>query len=191
MARARGIPACIYRPGRIVWHSETGVGNTSDNTFRMLKGCIQMGSVPQRDGMGNLIPVDFVSKAIAHLSRQKESLGKAFHLVNPNPAPFKDIVNWVRSFGYPLREISDEQWREELRTIAGKSPDNPLFPLVPFWSKPPEVNTSSPLLKFDCKNTLDGLADTNINCPPISVELLTKVMSYLIKKGVLGNPNSN
>jgi amino acid adenylation domain-containing protein/thioester reductase-like protein len=191
IARDRGIPACIYRPGRIVWHSETGVGNTSDNTFRMLKGCIQMGSVPQRDGMVNLIPVDFVSKAIAHLSRQKESLGKAFHLVNPNPASFRDIVNWVRSFGYPLREISDEQWREELRTIAGKSPDNPLFPLVPFWSKPPEVNTSSPLLKFDCKNTLDGLADTNINCPPISVELLTKFMSYLIKKGVLGNPNSN
>ncbi|HEY9693232.1 MAG TPA: amino acid adenylation domain-containing protein [Oculatellaceae cyanobacterium] len=190
IARDRGIPVCIYRPGRIVWHSETGVGNTSDNTFRMLKGCILMGSVPQNDGMVNLIPVDFVSKAIAHLSRQKESLGKAFHLVNPNPAPFKDIVNWLRSFGYPLREIPDEQWREELRTIAG-NPDNPLSPLVPFWSKPPEANTSSPILKFDCKNTLDGLADTNINCPPVRVELLTKFLSYLITKGLLSSPNSN
>ncbi|AFZ11271.1 amino acid adenylation domain protein [Crinalium epipsammum PCC 9333] len=191
IARDRGIPVCIYRPGRIVWHSETGVGNKSDNTFRMLKGCIQMGSVPQRDAMVNLIPVDFVSKAIAHLSRQKESLGKAFHIVNPNPAPFKDIVNWVRSYGYPLREVSDEQWREELHSIVGKSPDNPLYPLVPFWSKPPEANTSSPLLKFDCQNTLNGLVETNINCPPVSVQLLTKFLSYLIKKGVLSSPRSN
>ena len=190
IARDRGIPTSIYRPGRIVWHSQTGVGNTSDNTFRMLKGCILMGSIPTRDAMVNLIPVDFVSSAIAQLSKQQESLGKTFHIVNPHPAPFKDIVNWLRSYGYPLREIPDEQWREELRTLAD-NPDNPLSPLVPFWSKPPEKNTTSPILKFDCQNTLDGLSDTNINCPPVSVELVTKFLSYLIKKGVLNSPNSH
>ncbi len=190
IAGERGIPVSIYRPGRIVWHSQTGVGNTSDKTFRMLKGCIQMGSVPETDESVNLIPVDFISKAIVHLSRQKDSLGKAFHLINPNPAPFKEVVNWVRFFGYPLREISDEQWREELRTIVGKSPDNPLYPLVPFWSKSSEKNTTSPVLQFDCQNTLDSLATTNINCPPVSPELLTKFLSYLIKKGVLSSPNS-
>ncbi|MGE5660397.1 MAG: thioester reductase domain-containing protein, partial [Actinomycetota bacterium] len=188
IARERGIPTTIYRPGRIVWHSETGVGNTSDNTFRMLKGCIQMGSVPETDGMVNLIPVDFISQAIVHLSRQKDSLGKAFHLTNPHPAPFKDVVNWVRNFGYPLREIADEQWREELRTIVAKSPDNPLYPLVPFWSKSPEKNTRLPILQFDCQNTLDSLDRTNINCPPVSPDLFQKFLLYLIKKGVLSSP---
>jgi len=191
IARDRGLPVSIYRPGRIVWHSETGVGNISDNTFRMLKGCILMGSVPQRDALVNLIPVDFVSQAIVQISQQKESLGKAFHLVNPQPAPFQELVNWVRSFGYPLREIPENQWREELSTIAGNSPDNPLYPLVPFWSKSPEPNSSSPTLKFDCQNTQEGLASTGIVCPSVSAELVNKFLSYLIKTGVLDAPNSH
>lgn len=93
IARDRGLPVSIYRPGRIVWHSESGIGNTRDNTYRMLKGCIQMGSVPERDAMVNLIPVDFVSKAIVHLSRQEESIGKTFHLVNPNPSHWSEVIN--------------------------------------------------------------------------------------------------
>ncbi|HYW19648.1 MAG TPA: amino acid adenylation domain-containing protein [Nodularia sp. (in: cyanobacteria)] len=190
IARDRGLPISIYRPGRIVWHSDTGVGNTSDNTFRMLKGCIKMGSVPQRDGMLNLIPVDFVSKAIIHLSRQQTSLGKAFHLINPNPAPFQEVVNWVRSYGYQLREISDNEWREELKTIVSKSPDNPLYPLVPFWAKEPDPNITSPTLKFDCQNTLDGLKGTNLKCPPVSRELFNKFLFYLIQNGLLDSPQS-
>jgi amino acid adenylation domain-containing protein/thioester reductase-like protein len=188
IARDRGLPICIYRPGRIVWHSETGVGNTSDNTFRMLKGCIQMGSVPQREGMVNLIPVDFVSKAIIHLSRQETSLGKAFHLINPHPAPLSEIVNWVRSFGYQLREIADEDWRAELRTIVSKSPDNALYPLVPFWSKEPESDTTSFSLQFDCQNTFNGLNGTDIKCPPVSRELFNKFVTYLIQQGLLDTP---
>jgi amino acid adenylation domain-containing protein/thioester reductase-like protein len=188
LARDRGLPISIYRPGRIVWHSETGVGNTSDNTFRMLKGCIQMGSVPAQDGMVNLIPVDFVSKAIIHLSRQQESLGKAFHLINPHPAPFPEIVNWVRSFGYQLREISDAEWRAELRTVVGKSPENALYPLVPFWSKKPEANTTFPILKFDCQNTLKGLQGSDIKCPPVSRELVNKFLSYLTQNGLIDSP---
>lgn len=188
IARDRGLPISIYRPGRIVWHSDTGVGSTSDNTFRMLKGCIQMRSVPQRDGMVNLIPVDFVSKAILYLSRQEKSLGKAFHLINPNPAPFHEVVSWVRSHGYELREISDEDWRKELRTIVSQSPDNALYPLVPFWSKEPDSNTISPTLKFDCQNTLNGLNGTDIKCPPVSRDLFNKFLSYLIRQGFLDTP---
>ncbi|MBD1945566.1 amino acid adenylation domain-containing protein, partial [Coleofasciculus sp. FACHB-712] len=59
IARDRGIPVCIYRPGRISWHSQTGLCNKSDNTFRWVKGCIQLGSVPKRDAMVNLVPIDY------------------------------------------------------------------------------------------------------------------------------------
>jgi amino acid adenylation domain-containing protein/thioester reductase-like protein len=188
IARDRGLPICIYRPGRIIWHSETGVGNTSDNTFRMLKGCIQLGSVPQGEGMVNLIPVDFITKTILHLSRQKESFGKAFHLINAHPAPLNEIVNWVRSFGYQLREITDAEWREELRTIASKSPDHALYPLVPFWSKEPDPNTTSLTLEFDYQNTLNGLNGTDIKCPPVSHNIFDKFLSYLIQNGFLDSP---
>ncbi|AFZ01585.1 non-ribosomal peptide synthetase [Calothrix sp. PCC 6303] len=188
-ARDRGLPICIYRPGRIIWHSETGVGNVSDNTFRMLKGCIQLGSVPQGEEMINLIPVDFVTKAIVHLSQQKESLGKAFHLINLNPAPLNEIINWVRSCGYQLREIPGTEWREELRIIVSQSPDNALHPLVPFWSKEPDPDATSLTLQFDCENTLNSLKETNIKCPPVNKNLFDRFLSYLIQTGRLDAPH--
>ena len=41
-AQARGLPVCIYRPGLITGHSETGAWNTSDVTSRMLKSWIEL-----------------------------------------------------------------------------------------------------------------------------------------------------
>ncbi len=73
-ARVRGIPVCIYRLGMITGHSQTGVSKTDDLMCRMIKGFIQLGSAPDLDMMINMTPVDYVSKAIIHLSRQKESL---------------------------------------------------------------------------------------------------------------------
>jgi len=59
---------------------------------RMIKGFIELGSAPDLDLMVNMTPVDYVSKSIIHLSRQKESLGKAFHLVNPHPLDLSKLV---------------------------------------------------------------------------------------------------
>ena len=47
IAGDRGIPISIYRPGRISGHSKTGVCNSNDHTFRMIRGCIKLGSVPK------------------------------------------------------------------------------------------------------------------------------------------------
>ena len=41
-ARSRGLPVCIYRPGLITGHSDTGAWNTSDVTSRMLKSWIEL-----------------------------------------------------------------------------------------------------------------------------------------------------
>jgi thioester reductase-like protein len=47
---------------------------------------VQLGSAPDIDIRDNIVPVDYVSKAIVHLSQQEESLGKTFHLVHPKPS---------------------------------------------------------------------------------------------------------
>ena len=53
-ARARGVPVCIYRPGLITGHSETGAWNPSDVTSRMLRSWIELEAGPgiplRRDG---------------------------------------------------------------------------------------------------------------------------------------------
>jgi thioester reductase-like protein len=195
IARERGFPITIYRPGRISGDSKTGVCNPDDHTFRTIRGCIQLKSVPDRNSIVNLIPVDYTSQAIVHLSRQKESLGKVFHLVNPHPAHWSEIITWIHSFGYPLEPIPYDMWRAKLLDATGRSQENALAPLVPIFTQQASssVNqTESPkpisnlaAQRFDCQNVLTGLAGTSIACPPVDKQLFSTYFSYLIRSGFL------
>jgi amino acid adenylation domain-containing protein/thioester reductase-like protein len=190
IARDRGLPVCIYRPGRISGHSKTGVFNANDFLHRLIIGCIQLGSAPAQKTSFNIAPVDYVSRAIVYLSRQKESLGKAFHLVNPHPLDSGLLINLIRSLGYPIRQVSYDRWQTELLNIAKHSPDHALYPLLPFFpARESEVEASdSGKLIFDDHNTRNALTDTSIVCPPINRDLLHTYFSYLISSGSLHPP---
>ena len=197
IARERGLPVCIYRPGRISGHSQTGVCNISDHTYRMIKGCIQLGSIPNQDIQLNLSPCDYVSKAIVYLSRQTESLGKAFHLRNQRPLHLSEIVGFIRSLGYPIELVSYDQWRSRLVNTEDFS-ENALYPLMSIFSDETRVNTSGtdsngqttgiPIQQYDCQNTLTGLAKSSIFCPPVDAQLFNVYFSYLIQIGFLHPP---
>ncbi|MBD2128004.1 amino acid adenylation domain-containing protein [Microcoleus sp. ZQ-A2] len=189
IARERGLPICIYRPGRISGHSQTGACNPGDHTYRMIKGCIQLGSIPNQDIQLNFSPVDYVSQAIVSLSNQKESIGKAFHLVNPQPLPLKEMANYIRSLGYPIELVGYEQWRSQLINTADSS-ENALYPLLSIFAEETSNTQSknSAIRKLDCQNTLTGLAKTSISCPPVDAELFSTYFSYLIQTGFLNSP---
>jgi thioester reductase-like protein len=178
-AASRGIPACIYRPGWVSGHSKTGVWDTEDLVFKLAAACLLAGKVPNLDTMVNLAPVDYVSRALVHLSRQRGSAGKVFHLVNPHPAHCDELIEWVRSSGYPLERMSYRRWRAELldfaRLISGDGLDALLVLAVELL---PESAIRIP--EFDCRNTLDGLAGTSILCPPLISELLVAYFPYFL-----------
>jgi thioester reductase-like protein len=185
IARDRGIPTCIYRLGRVSGHSKTGVFNINDRFYRLIVGCIQIGSVPDEDAIEDLTPVDYVSRAIVHLSRQKSSLGKAFHFINPQPFHSKMLLELLRSLGYPIASVPYAVWRTKLLQIAESSPEHILSPLLPFFpERSSQKQVSNPAaIEFDCQNTLDGLAGSSIACPPIDEQLLHTYISYLIRSG--------
>ncbi|MCC5648478.1 amino acid adenylation domain-containing protein [Nostoc sp. XA013] len=185
IARDRGLPVTIHRIGRVSGHSKTGVFNQNDFLYRLIIGCIKLEKVPDGNMIEDMAPVDYVSKAVVHLSRQEKSIGKAFHFVNSQPFHSIKLIKLLRSFGYPLQQISNDQWQADLINIAEHYPEHPLYPLVPLLS---EQNHNSAALKFDCQNTLDGLANTSIICPPIDDSLLNTYLSYLMQKGFLEAP---
>ncbi|HEY9652744.1 MAG TPA: thioester reductase domain-containing protein, partial [Coleofasciculaceae cyanobacterium] len=189
IARDRGLPVCIYRPGRISGHSQTGACNPDDHTYRMIKGCIQLKSIPNQDIKLNLSPVDYVSKAIVSLSNQKESIGKAFHLVNPQPLPLKQMASYIHSLGYPIELVAYEQWRSQLINTVD-SPENALYPLLSiFAEETSNTQSENPSIRqFDCQNTLTGLLGTSITCPPVDAEVFSTYFSYLIQTGCLNSP---
>jgi len=190
-ARSRGLPVCIYRLGRVVGHRQTGACQTNDLFWKTVKACIQAGSVPKIDTAVEMMPVDYVSKAIVHLSRQPESLGKAFHIFNHQPLHLSDLVHWMRDFSYQIDQVPYDVWQSEQRRLIESSSESDLQGLAllfPEEDMASSRDTNTHGLHFDCQNTLDGLAGTSIVCPAIDDNLLHIYFSYFICRGFLEAP---
>ncbi len=192
LAGSRGLPITIHRPPLIGGHSETGVSNTSDFICLMIKGCLEMGYFPDVDYMMDMSPVDYVSKAVVYLSQQKESIGKAFHLQHPQPVSLKMLVDWMRSFGYPIQLMPYDEWQSQLMKSLS-SGENSLYTLRPFllekWSQEgltiPDLYLQAKRPTISCRETLDALAGSSIVCPPIDSRLFMTYSAYLIESGFL------
>jgi thioester reductase-like protein len=195
-ASERGLPVTIHRPPLISGDSQTGICNTHDFINLMTKGCLEMGSFPDVDYMLDMSPVDYVSKAVVYLSRQKESIGKAFHLQHPQPVPLSFLVDWIRSFGYQIKMLPYDEWQAELIKNAS-SVDNPLYTLRPFllerWSDEqltiPDLYLKARRPHISCQATLKALEGSSIVCPTIDSQLLMTYTAYLIQTGFLNVAN--
>ncbi len=95
------VPWRVYRPAVVVGHSETGVMDKIDGPYyffplfkRMRDNLPQWMPVLGVDlGDTNVVPVDYVAKAMDHLAHQPGIDGETFHLVNPDPQPTVEVVN--------------------------------------------------------------------------------------------------
>ena len=95
------VPWRVYRPAVVVGHSETGAMDKVDGPYyffplfkRMRDTLPQWLPIMGVDlGDTNVVPVDYVVKAMDHLAHQPGLDGEAFHLVNPEPQPVVDLVN--------------------------------------------------------------------------------------------------
>ena len=185
-ARERGLPACIYRPVRIMGHSKTGIiGNLDDFLFLFIKGCLQLKKFPVVEKAGtNMVPVDYVSQAMIYLSQQR-LFGKNFNLSNPVPIYWKDMFATIRSLGYPLEEMSYQAWLAQLKLVAKQTKNKLYASLVLMMSVPNNIFVEKPL--FDDQNTRTGLSGSSIVYPPplLDKKTFSIYFSYFQKKGFI------
>ncbi len=176
-ARERGLPTSIYRCVRVMGHSRTGRMNEMHDILPlMLKASVQMGKMPALDVDVTLVPVDYVSRAIVHLSGHGRPRG-VFHLVTPRAMPWQELTATIRSFGYELDELPYAEWRHEVRVRASQSDDKHFYMALLmvlqaqhylFYPRPP----------MDTANTQAGLADTDIVCPPAEPSLMGRYIAH-------------
>ena len=95
------VPWRVYRPGIVIGSSETGEADRTDGPYYAFKLIQQLrDAFPQwtpfigpEGGPLNLVPVDFVARAIDHIAHQDGLDGKAFHVVDPDPLSLGDAIN--------------------------------------------------------------------------------------------------
>jgi myxalamid-type nonribosomal peptide synthetase MxaA len=191
----RGASVCVYRPGLIMGHSRSGATQTNNYLVVGLKGYLQLGILPEDENLFDIIPVDYAADAIVHLSLQRRSIGKTFHLWNPQPVATAQIYDWLRAFGYRAETVSRDIARDRVLFVE---PSNPLYPFVPHFrrEKPgaAEMSMFHPdIMKnvdhgLECRNTTAGLADSGIECPRIDQTLMNRCLDFLVKANCLPAP---
>jgi thioester reductase-like protein len=180
IAADRGLPVRIYRPGFVAGGTTTGIWNTDDLLPRMIKGCIQLGMAPDTDALLELVPVDYVSRAIVHLSSRPALQFRVFHVVNPNYISAKEFLRIVDSLGYPMSVVPYPEWRNALIEDCRTSTQNALYPLLTLFTGDTPLER---VAAFDCARTLEGLKETDIACPRVDANLMGTYLSYFKRSG--------
>jgi NAD(P)-dependent dehydrogenase (short-subunit alcohol dehydrogenase family) len=94
-------PWRVYRPGIVVGNSETGEMDKIDGPYYFFKLIRRLrGTVPEWVPMPgiegreiNLVPVDFVARAMDHIAHLDGLDGRAFHLTDPNPKTAGEVID--------------------------------------------------------------------------------------------------
>jgi len=182
-AGRRGVPVAVYRPGPVGGHSLTGVTNSDDMMSTIARACMLLGAAPELDVRVEIAPVDFCSAAIVELSLRGDSIGKTFHLANPQRWAYRELVEWVRAQGYPLQLAPYEEWRDRLLALARQLGGDDWGAFLPLLQETESGQIYMPAI--DASNTLAGLADTGVRCAPLGPELMGRYLSYFARAGLV------
>ncbi|MFJ4188504.1 type I polyketide synthase [Kitasatospora sp. NPDC089509] len=187
IARERGLPVTVYRPDVICGDQRHGACQTRDFVWLSLKGLVQSGAVPAGlagEGLGavHMTPVDYVSAAITTLAGQRESAGGTFHLQNTGTDGYGELIGYLRELGYPLPEVTGEEWR---RTVLA-DPGNALTPLLDEFERLSGHQGVHRLM--DVTATDRALAGTGIDRPTVDLPLFRRYVDFFVRTGWLPAP---
>ena len=184
-AHLQGLQICVYRPGMISGHSQTGVSDTEQILARLIKSFIQQGIAPDLDIAIDMTPVSYVSQAVVYLSRQQELQGRIFNLINPRSLHLRDLIKVINSLGHPLEQIQYSEWETRMNNNVLNASENVLSDLLPILTtKIPRTQITSLessfsiISRLDCEGTVKELAEASISCPPVDAQLLHAYISY-------------
>ena len=179
------VPVRIFRPGMVVGHSVTGEIDKVDGPyyfFRLIK--ILRGALPGwmpmlgiEGGRINIVPVDFVANAMAHLAHKPGLDGRCFHLTDPQALKVGEVLNaFARSAGAPQFSM-----RIDARMFGFVPPviKNGLSKLPPVERIKKQVLHDLQIpeetlgfitypTKFDSRESQKELADAGIVCPRLN-----------------------
>ncbi|TQF65944.1 SDR family oxidoreductase [Rhodococcus spelaei] len=115
LVRESGGPAWrIYRPAAVVGDSATGEMDKIDGPYYLFPAIAGLAKLPAllpvavpNLGATNIVPVDYVARAIVELMLAPGRDGEVFHLVNPRPQPMREIYAALAAAAGAPRPVAD------------------------------------------------------------------------------------
>jgi thioester reductase-like protein len=177
----------IFRPGIVVGHSETGETDKIDGPYYFFKLIQRLRhALPEwfplagpEGGQTNLVPVDFVAKAMDHIAHlpDEQLPGNTFHLVNPEPMTVGEAMiefqkaahapRFTMRVGYQVTKAVPKPVRSGIRSLPTvKNVRSQL--LADFGIPEAAMENRDFRCTFDARDTQRALQGTGIAAPPLS-----------------------
>ncbi len=177
-------PWRVYRPGIVVGNSETGEMDKVDGPYyffkliRRIRNTVpQWMPVPGVEGREiNIVPVDFVVRAMDHIAHQDGLDGRAFSLTDPNPPTAGEVIDtFARAAHAPQSSVRVPAAAiEALEPLLGAGVS--MMPLGDALAERALADFGIPRsvliyvnypTHFDSRQAQAALAGTDINVPPL------------------------
>ncbi len=180
------VPWSVYRPAMVVGDSTTGEMDKIDGPYYFFKLIQRMRQLlpPWMPSMGleggriNIVPVDFVVKALDHISHSKMDLGgKCFHLVDPEGYRVGDVLDmFAKAAHAPKMNVFINA---ALLGFIPKSVKKGLMALAPvrrvYHAVMKDLGVPEDMFtfinyptRFDCRETTSALKGSGIACPNLN-----------------------
>jgi thioester reductase-like protein/amino acid adenylation domain-containing protein len=183
-AAGRGLPVCVYRPGNVSGHSESGASNPRDLLGAVIVESTRLGCAPEIEGWHmEMTPVDFVAAAILHLASERVAQGGTYHLANPDPPTAEEIFDRLEKQGYPLERLPYDEWLQRIDAAPPEegSPGQVLQGASPSAEELWEGNT------YEDHNARRALSEGPTR-PAIDGALMETYARYFARQGWTGAP---
>ena len=174
----------VYRPAIVVGHSKTGEMDKIDGPYYFFKAIQKIrNALPQwapllgiEVGWTNLVPVDYVAAAMDHIAHKEGLDGRAFHLVDPKGIRAGDAMNTFARAGHAPQMVMriDKRMTDMLpKGVISMVMQLPTLKdirrqfLADFGIPDSVIEYVGLTAKFDARDTLRALEDSDIRLPPL------------------------
>jgi thioester reductase-like protein len=182
-----GIQATIYRPSIVVGDSSTGYTSSYHHFYRFLELAVRLfaRSVPTAparrltlrlplsgEERQNIVPVDWVSRALVELVRQPDRHGRTYHLVARRGVSIREVTAIVED----LLQFKGIQWVGAEGLADPTSVEQMVLEqFQDYWSY-----LRSDLI-FDCRNMREALPD--LPSPTFNREFVARLLRFAHSDG--------
>ncbi|MFC7627453.1 amino acid adenylation domain-containing protein [Paraburkholderia humisilvae] len=185
LAAAHGLPLMTFRLGYATFNSRTGLSASYQWWGRLVETCIKFSAIPDlRDLREGLTTVDYMTRAIAHISRNPAALTKKFNLIHSdkNNLTLKQFFSLLEPHvGAKFDVVPFAEWLSKWKDNR----DAPLYPLLSLfrdnmYDGRSTVELYQDTYRWDCKNVTNFLKGSGIEEPRFSDEELTRYLENSI-----------
>lgn len=174
---SKHIPVSIFRPAIIVGDSETGEIDKMAGPYYIMNAIVLMPpNVPvlmpgKGDKPLNLVPIDWVCRAMHRISLREDAVGQTFHLCDPNPLSARKVFELVAEAAGRRAPVGRFPYR--LTKLVMK------FPYLERLTRSPRqfMDDFNQLSIYNCINTFDALG-VDDTCPPFPT-YVARLVNYI------------